>query len=325
MTPRSWWKFAAAFCILSLLASCSSIPTPQAAREPLRVEFSQWWGDYTLIIAQERGLFEQYGVNVEPVYYEVYSNSLSDLASGQLDGGLVNIGDALNVSAHADVSIVAAYDDGGPNAIVAIPAIHSINDLKGKRMGVPLGSSYEFFIIQMLGDEGLKPDDVSFFDYDPAEVPNALGRDIDAGLTWEPYTSLAQKKGNLVVAHSDSDEMLGADVIVFRRSIVETRPDDVRAFLKAWFEAVEFRQQNPQAARQIIANYLGLPLSNVELESPVKLLGQTDNLTLFENNPSGNAPSLENISMTNADFLIRLGTLTRPPDLSLILNGSLLH
>jgi len=325
MMTRFWWKFAASICILSMLASCSAAQTTQVDREPLRVEFTQWWGDYTLIIAQERGLFEKYGVNVEPVYYKAYYKSLPDLASGQIDGALLNVGDVLNVSVHTDVIIPAAYDDGGPNTIVVTPSIKSIYDLKGKKLGVPLGSSGEFFVTQMLQVGGLKPSDVSILDYDPSEVPDALGKEIDAGLTWEPYTSISEQKGNHVLVNSVVGTMLYPSVIVFRKDVVESRPEDIRAFLKAWFEAVRFRQQNPQAARQIIANYLGVPLSGVELASSVKLLGQADNQTLFATGLNGRASTLQNIASLNVNFLVRIGTLTQRPDLTLMFDGRYLR
>lgn len=319
------WKLAAILAILSLLTSCTGLAAPSAEDSPLRVEFSSWWGDYTLIIAQERGLFDKYGVDVELVYYEVYYNSLADLAAGQLDGGLYNLGDALNVSRHAEVSLLAVYDDGGPNTVVVTPGIQRVSDLKGKRLGVPLGSSYELFITQMLETGGLSPSDVTLFDYDPAEVPDALGDSLDAGFTWEPYTTEALTKGNLVLFASSPQELLFPDVIAFRREVAENRPDDIRAFLKAWFEAVEFRQQNPQAARQIIADYFGVPVREIEANSPVKLLGLDENLTLYTASETDAVSPIQRVAKINADFLVRIGTLTEYPEFIEMFNADYLR
>lgn len=306
--------FALFLCCLSLLASCSGFaaPTPPPA-PPLRVEFSSWWGDYTLIIAQEQGFFEKYGVDVELVYYEVYYDSMADLAAGQVDGGLYNLGDALNISRHTDIKLLAVYDDGGPNTVVVTPGITRVSDLKGKRLGVPLGSAYELFITQMLETGGLSISDVTLFDYDPAEVPAALGESLDAGFTWEPYTGEALSKGNLVLFTSSPTELLFPDVIAFRGDVVAARPDDLRAFLKAWFEAVEFREQNPQAARQIIANYLGVPVRTIEVSSPVNLMDLADNISLYTAEQNA-IPAIHKVARLNTDFLVRIGTLTDHPD-----------
>ncbi len=320
------WKIFTALCVLSLLTSCGAFENaPAAPLPPLRVEYSMWWGDYTIIIAQERGLFEKYGVEVEPVFYESYYDGLPDLAAGQIDGSMINIGDALNVSRHTDLKIVAVYDDGGPNTMVASPFITRVSDLRGKRLGVPLGSPYELFVTQMLETGGLSLSDVSLFNYDPSAVPGAMGTYIDAGFTWEPYTSQALQNGNRILFTSGGGEMLFPDVIAFRRETVDSRPNDIRAFLKAWFEAVKFRRQNPQASRQIIANYLGVRVDSIELESPVKLLNQSENLELYQPALDGTESELQQIAATNASFLVRIGTLTNLPDLAAILDGSFLR
>jgi NitT/TauT family transport system substrate-binding protein len=283
------------------------------------------WSDYTIIIAQERGLFEKYGVEVEALFYESYYDSLPDLAAGQIDGSMPNIGDALNISRHTDLNIVAVYDDGGQNAIVASPFITRVSDLRGKRLGVPLGSPYELLVTQMLETGGLALSDVSLFNYDPSEVPNAMGDYIDAGLTWEPFTSESIQNGDRILFTSNSETMLFPGVIAFRRETVNSRPYDIHAFLKAWFEAVKFRRQNPQASRQIIANYLGVRVDTIELESPVKLLNQSENLELYQPSPDSTESELQQIAAANASFLVRIGTLTDLPDLAAILDGSFLR
>ena len=54
-----------------LLSACSGIS--KSERSPLKVEWTLWWGDYTIIIAREKGFFEKHGVEVELIFYEVFS------------------------------------------------------------------------------------------------------------------------------------------------------------------------------------------------------------------------------------------------------------
>lgn len=322
---RFYWQLISALCILGLLSSCGVADIAPVPQPPLRVEFSNWWGDYTIIIAQENGLFEKYGMEVEPVYYEVYYNSLPDIAAGQIDCALMNLGDALTVSRHTEINVLAVYDDGGPNTVVAVPSITRVVDLKGKRVGVPLGSSYELFVTQMLEAGGLTTSDVSLFNYDPSEVPDALGIDIDAGFTWDPFTTQAEQNGNHVLFKANDEKMLFPDVIACRRDIVQNRPEEMHALLKAWFEATAFRMQNPQAARQIIANHLQVRLEEIELFSPVNLLDMQENLTLYAPGRNRTASPLQEIASINTNFLVRIGTLTERPDFAALLDGSFLR
>jgi hypothetical protein len=92
-----------------VLSACGSSATAPE-RPPLVVEYSTWWGDYTLGVVQELGLFEKYGVKVEPVYYEVYSDSFPDMATGKIDAGLFGMGEAITVSDQTKRTMVAIYN-----------------------------------------------------------------------------------------------------------------------------------------------------------------------------------------------------------------------
>jgi len=309
----------------AILISCGTVSTREQDRPPLKVEFAFWWGDFTLLVAQEKGLFEKYGVNVEPVYYESFPEAPADLAAGKIDGGLFSIGDALIASEHTGVKVVAAYDDGGLNTIVAIPEIESIADLKGKRIGVKIGSPYELFVNEMLFTAGLQTSDVVLVNMSAEEVPDALPDKIQAGFVWEPYTSQLLDKGNRVLFSSTQISSLYPDLITFRSSVVEERPEDIRAFLKAWFEAVDYRIKNPEETRQIAAKYVGIPVDQILADDQLHLMTLAENQLLFQSAPEDGSRSIYDTAQISVDFLIRIGTLSKQPDLRTIFDPSCLE
>src|SRR5688572_23839767 len=131
-------KFLVLAVVINLITACAGNPSTTIQKEPLRIEYTEWWGDYTLLVAQELGLFEKYGVSVEPVLYETYSDSYSDLAAGILDGGLFVLGDAIGINDRSPLKIVAVYDDGGVDYLLGATSIQKTSDLKGKRIGVDI-------------------------------------------------------------------------------------------------------------------------------------------------------------------------------------------
>ncbi len=306
---------------LALLAACGTGPSSAETSEvePLYIEFTNWWGDFTIIIAQEQGLFEKYGVQVEPVYYETFARAIPDLASGQIDGGLLAIGDAINVSRHIEVKAVAVYDNGGFNTVVSIPEIALIEDLKNRRVGVQVGTTYELLISEMLKTANLSMSDVTLVNINPEDVPLSLGQTIDAGFIYEPYTTEALAQGNNLLLKSADLIGLYPDVIVFRQEIIEARPDEIRAFLRAWFEAVEFRQQNPQEARQIIANYFNTTVNEITPDNVLEILSVEDNYILF-NAENGIRRPIQQTAQLNAEYLVRIGVLSSSPDLDTLLD-----
>jgi len=245
------------------------------------------------------------------------------LAAGQIDGGLLAIGDAINVARHTDLKVVAIYDSGGFNTVVSVPEIGQIRDLAGKRIGVQIGTSYELLISEMLASANLKMSDVTLVNIDPESVPSSLGKTIDAGFVYEPYTTESIANGNNLLLKSTEFIGLYPDVIVFHGAIVEERGEDVRAFLKAWFEAVEFRRQNPAETRQIIATYFGTTIDNILPDASLEILTLQDNYELF-NTESGSRRSIYQTARLNADFLVRMGVLSTQPDFESLLSPAYL-
>ena len=309
-------RFVSFLLIAAVILAACGTAAPEPERPPLVVEYSAWWGDYTLGVAQELGLFEKNGVNVEPVFYEVYSDSFPDMAAEKIDAGLFGMGEALTVSDQTKLKMVAIYDNGGVSTIVAHPEITSPADLNGKRIGVLLGTSYEFYVIEVLKLGGLKPADVTLVNLSPEEMVEAFENDnVDAGYTWEPVTSDAIAEGYNMIY---SSEILGGlfipDGIVFRAAVVEERPEDVRAFLKAWFEAAEYRRNNPEEANKLIAKFLNIPVEQVEPDDTLKIFTLAETLELFQTNGDGTPGFALDVAMKTGDYLMHRAIIARMPD-----------
>lgn len=303
--------------VVVFLTSCSSQPQ-MVSQKPLKVEFAFWWGDFTLLVAKEKGFFEKYGVLVEPVYYESFPQAPADLAAGKIDVGLFSIGDVLIASEHTDVKVVAAYDDGGLNTIVAIPEITSVADLQGRQIGVKIGSPYEIFVREMLHTAGLDTSDVVLVNLSAEEIPPAMPDQVQAGFVWEPYTTELLSQGYHILFSSAQISSLYPDLITFRSAVVKERPADVRAFLKAWFEAVEYRMAYPDETREIVAEFLGMSPDEIQADAQLHIMTQADNRMMFQRSPSDASRSIYETAQISADFLIGIGTLTRQPDLNTI-------
>jgi NitT/TauT family transport system substrate-binding protein len=308
--------------ISMLLTACGIQQADETAGKPLRIQFSNWWGDYTLIVAQQAGIFEKHNVAVEPVFYETFSDAPPELAAGYADAGLFAIGDVINVSPHAPLRVVAVYDAGGTNDVVAIPQIQTVSDLRGKTIGVSLGTPYELYILEMLKNAGLKASDVNLVNVVPENVPAAMGTTIQAGYVWEPYKSQALSAGNKILSSSQTITGLFPDVIVFREKTLQERPEDVKAFLAAWFEAVEFRSTHAQEANQMVADYLDIPLAQVTGDA--RILTLEENLALFSETPPAGMKSILETTKINAEFLLDIGTISKLPDYEFILTDQFL-
>jgi NitT/TauT family transport system substrate-binding protein len=304
-------KVLSVVSLVAILASCASFQPQEEKLPPLRVEYTYWWGDFTILIAQQLGLFEKYNVDVEPVYFEAFSEALPALAAGTIDGGLFAPDDTLRTNAKAPLKVVALYDDGGYRYIVSTPDITSPAELRGKRIGVTIGSVGELIVVRMLDQAGLTLRDVSLINMNVEQLPANLGATVDAGYAWDPYAAEILSKGNNQLLKSGGSDAITPGAIVFSASLVQQRPDDIRAFLKAWFEAVEYRNANPEQANQMIADAMGVSANDITTDSLLFTL--QDNRSLLSDQATGEQTLLRQALDTNAEFLIRMGALSKKP------------
>jgi len=304
-------KISLLILLTFILTSCAGLQTASNPKRPLRVGFTQSWGDYTLLVAKDQGYFEKWGVQVEPVYYDVLSDTYSDLAAGQIDGALIAVGDAININRNAPMKVVAVKDNGGDNAVIVGPEINNIQDLKGKTIGLVLGSQYEQTVVEMLQSVNLSTSDVTIVSLDPKDALSALqSGQVQAAYVWEPFLSKALASGYKSIYPVEQRHNFPS-LIVFSKSTVEDRPEDVRAFLKAWFQAVGYRLQHAGETRDLAAKYIGINTNEVPRDDNLRIFAVSDNKSLFDiKSPN----SLYSTTKVTSDYLILSGLLAEKVD-----------
>ena len=314
------------FILLFFIAfsSACSGTAPKAASKPLKIAWTLWQGDYTLLVAEKAGIFDKYGVDVEPVRYDSATQAIIDMAGVQVDGGIYSMNDLILVSNQADLKGVYVIDNGGVFSIVGSPDITKIQQIRGKRIGLNFHSSGELFVSNMLKTARMTFKDVTYIEMSPSQVPGQIPGSADAGLVWEPYTSLALSRGQKLIYQSPENSALLPRLLAFRTSVINEDPQRIHNFLLAWNEAVNYRTAHPQDADAMIAKMTGLVTGQVATTKGTTLYTNRDNIQLFSVNPTKDPTSIYHIAEVNRDFLITNGYITIPPDLNSLLDPSLL-
>jgi NitT/TauT family transport system substrate-binding protein len=311
--------------LICLLPACgpTAAETPEALT--LKVSWTFREGDYTLLVADALGYFEEHGLQVEPLLYEPSGRALPDLASAEIEGSLLSMGELILASNSSDLRAIMAYDSGPLYSIVASPAIASAADLVGKRVGVNIHTSGGMFALFILDRVLPTARQVQFIEMSPEQVVQSIPERVEAGLVWEPFTSRALEAGNHVLYTSEEYPALVPGLIVFRRAVVDQHPEAIRAFLLAWNAAVTYRQSNPQEALALISQATGLPASQLGITGKDKLYTISDNLALFSDPDAGDPSSIYYVADFNLNYIMGLGDITNLPDLDSILDPSFLR
>jgi ABC-type nitrate/sulfonate/bicarbonate transport system substrate-binding protein len=104
---------------------------------------------------------------------------------------------------------------------------------------------------------------------------------------------------------------------------LEKRNEEIRSFLKAWFEAVDFRNSNPEAANQIISTRTGLSIDQLTVDAQLYTF-QQNIVLLSDQTPQDNMINLTSAFNANAEFLLDLGVLSNQPDKNQFIDSSFL-
>lgn len=305
-----------------MVSACTAESPPDAAKPEIRVGWYLWPGWYPMAIAQDQGLFTKHGLKIKPILYTSYTNIFSDFAAGIIDGGFGGLYELLKINTPGLKVVLVTDTSDGAEGLVALSNIATPRDLSGKRIGVQGGlTGSEFVVTTMLRRNGLSRADVTFIHVEPETILEQMPGKIQAGYTWDPYLTRAVENGHRILFTTADTPGMVPDVVAFQGRLAQERPEDIRAFLRAWFEAVEFWKSHPQEATASIARITGLKVEDISLQG-CRLFSLQDNHKAFTLDDS--PTSLHHVGDQQIDFIMGMGDATTAPDLHQALDGSFL-
>ncbi len=125
--------------------------------------------------------------------------------------------------------------------------VNSVQDLKGKRVGVPFVSTTHYHLLYALQRAGVDPKSVDIRNMPPPQIGAAWERgDIDATFVWDPVLARVKSSGKVLVT---SGELTKAgrptfDGYIVTRSFAREHPQFMLAFVKALAGADEQYRSN---------------------------------------------------------------------------------
>ena len=239
---------------------------------------SQWYGHAPVWAGIELGIFERHGFAVEWRFIGKSMDRLNALSSGEAQFASLGEIAMLSAMAHGNRRFYwVGNQDIAPGfeGLVARPGIHSIEELKGKTIGFPFGSSVDITCRLLLKQHGLNPDkDVKLVNLEVGDVPSVFrAGNVDAALVWEPgFSRLKAVEGATVLAMDTDTEiyqkfgtMTGPDVLILGKAWTDEDPTRAKRLLEAYFEALVWvRDHSAEAAELIHNKYIRQDLSIIK-------------------------------------------------------------
>lgn len=264
-------------------------------------------GASLLAIADEQGLWKKHGLSAS---YKTFVNGpiqIQALGSGDLDYGYIGPG-ALWLPASGKARVVAIDTLTYADRVIAKPGITSIAGLKGKKVGVPEGTSGEMILQLALREAGMTMDDIKKVAMDAPTIVSAFssGQIDGAGINYPLIDTIKQKVPDLVEVASTKD--IGGSFPTAFVTGGKKGPAEAKV-VKVLQEANDWRAAHPKESVALTAALLKVPEDKVTADaSHVETLTTADLVAKTKDGTVGKW--LDGMS----DFFVSTGQLKKAPD-----------
>jgi NitT/TauT family transport system substrate-binding protein len=309
--------------ISMFLAGCAGQTTP-AVKETVTVRMGTqpWIGYGPWYIAQEKKMFEKYGLAVELINFSQDQDVNAALASGKMEAANLATHTAVNLYSKGLDIRIAQLEDASlqADAILSAASIASVADLKGKKVAYEEGTTSDLLLNYALTQNGMALSDIEPVPMPASDAGLALvSGQVDAAVTYEPYITEAVKgkEGFKVLYTAAERQGLISDVCVFSSAFLKDQPQAAADMLKAWDEAVAFYRSNPDDAKAIIATAVG--------SKPEDLATAFDGVEFFTT-AEYQQKLASDFPQTLDDVVaaaLQMGLLEKTPDLKVILDSGI--
>src|SRR5215467_6928548 len=242
---------------ISVLILCSS-QRPGARADNVRVAYSSPSATQGLLwVADVGGLFKKNGLDVQIIYTRLAIESLvaGEIDFGQMTGSLMSSARLQGT----DPVMLAGVDDVLTDRLVARPNIKSLEELRGKRIGIfRFGSASHLRVLNILPRYGLTDRDVTFLQIGdtPARLIALFAGSIDATLASPPDHLEAVRAGMRVLLNLTDLKIPYQGVgLVTTQRVLSRKHDVARLFVKAFVEAIHVVKTNPVVSKRAYAKY----------------------------------------------------------------------
>ncbi len=244
-----------------LAATGAALILPASAQTPTRVTIATGVDPSfaPFYVAKEGGFFERNGLDVTVNTGPSGSAMIAFLIGNQVNSayGAEQAGVSANVR---DSNVVAVAEGTALLRWISVLGrnITTMDQLRGKRVGVARGTGSETFWLSVVSKLNLNPADYEIVNVEAPEMVAALERgNIDAFAVWEPWPTRAQRAipNTHILVNNESIQIVRNFVYMNKAWATENRPTTEK-LMRSLIQAQEFIESNKEDAARQVARFL---------------------------------------------------------------------
>lgn len=195
-----------------------------------------------MVIANEKGLFEEEGINVDLQIFQSAKDRDAALQAGELDGVLADEV-AISIYQNSGIDMKITGTTNGYWTLVAgkDSGINSLKDLKNKKMGISERTMIDYLADYIATENGVSTEDVEKVAIPamPARLEVLKNNQIDAAILPAPFNDTAIADGGKEITKiSNKDIMISSTA--FLQEVIDENGEAVKSFYNAYDKAIEY-------------------------------------------------------------------------------------
>jgi NitT/TauT family transport system substrate-binding protein len=221
-----------------------------------------------VMVAEDIGLFDKAGVDVEIKEFTAGKFALQAFLGGSLD-----------IAISGEVPVTLSTLQGNKFRVLAQVVEKTINECrvivkkeegldtaekyflaKKRKLATSFGGGPEFFTYNFLKKHGIADDQIELISQRPEDMPAALSSGtVDAISIFDPFARIAEvSMGDKGLTFADADIYSELYVVDVWQKTIDEKPEQLIAFLKGLYDAQFYINDHPDESKKILIKYTKL-------------------------------------------------------------------
>jgi NitT/TauT family transport system substrate-binding protein len=272
-----------------------------------------------LDVGIQKGFFKRYGLDVQSIAFAGDAKLQQAMAADGIDLALGSGPGMAFIIKGSPVKAIAAM--AGPPLLLAIvvrpDGPKTVADLKGKKVSVSTPGSLTYWLVSETSRrQGWRPKGIEIQPMGamPGQIAALKRGDIDGAIMDIGNAFELEKKGEgrLLVRFGDIKDFI-IHVIYATDKAIANRPEDLRGFLKGWFETIAYMRSHKDETVKIAAQVM-------QKDPEITARTYDELMPMFSDTGKFDSKALAVLTKS----FVELGTLPTEPDPKLLYNDSFL-
>ncbi len=249
-----------------ILAMTVSLGEIYAETSVISIAYNSMPFNLPSIVERQQGFLAQEGYEIQYNTFLVGHAMTEAMISGDLDIAPVMGATSTIVSKAGgrDIKVIGCYSQApGGFGLAALPGMLSLNELRGAKIAVPIGTEVHVLLGKILAEQGLTFKDVNLVNLlVPDGIAALQSGQVDGTMVVEPVMSKLTQAGKIEVLRDGQGLIGGLTLSVVPSSLVDS--PKVKAFQKAHEQSIAYMAEHYEEVLAMVVSQMNLPASVVE-------------------------------------------------------------